>query len=138
MPRLIRALTRNRAFTDPESPDPRLRGRDYPVPFSQVWEAALETARAWPRWTVTAAEARRGEIEVEARTALWRFVDDVWIRISLDALGQTRVDVSSQSRVGRADLGVNARRIARFLHALDARVLPGERGGKTRKSFQQR
>jgi len=138
MSRLIRALTRNRAFTDSESPDPRLRGRDYPVPFSQVWEAALETARAWPRWTVTAAEARRGEIEVEARTALWRFVDDVWIRISLDALGQTRVDVSSESRVGRADLGVNARRIARFLHALDARVLPGEPGGKSRKSFQQR
>ena len=69
----------------------------------------------------------------EARTALWKFVDDVWIRISLDELGLTRVDVSSQSRVGKADLGVNARRIARFLHALDRRMQPGTRGGKSRK-----
>jgi uncharacterized protein (DUF1499 family) len=133
MRRLIRALTTNRAWTDPESPDRRLRGREYAVPFTDVWNAALETAREWPRWTVTSAEARRGEIAVEARTALWRFVDDVWVRISLDELGLTRVDVSSGSRVGRGDLGVNARRIARFLHALDRRIEPGGRGGKSRK-----
>ena len=135
MRRLIRALTRNRAWTDPESPDPRLRGRDYAVPFTTVWEAALETARTRRRWTVTQADARRGEIQAEARTALWRFVDDIWIRISLDELGLTRVDVSSQSRVGSADLGVNARRIARFLHALDRRLQPDGRGSKSRKSF---
>jgi Protein of unknown function (DUF1499) len=135
MRRLIRALTRNRAWTDPESPDPRLRGRDYAVPFTTVWNAALETARARKRWTVTQADARRGEIQAEARTALWRFVDDVWIRISLDELGQTRVDVSSESRVGRGDLGANARRIARFLHALDRRLQPDGRGVESRKSF---
>ena len=122
MGRLIRALTRNRAWTDPESPDRRLRGREYAVPFSTVWQAALETARGTKRWTIVQAEARRGEIQAEARTGLWKFVDDVWIRISLDELGLTRVDVSSQSRVGRADLGTNARRIARFLHALDRRL----------------
>jgi len=133
MGRLIRALTRNRAWTDPESPDRRLRGREYAVPFTTVWAAALETARSWKRWTVVQAEARRGEIQAEARTGLWRFVDDVWIRISLDELGQTRVDVSSQSRVGRADLGTNARRIARFLHALDRRLEPGSGGRKSRK-----
>jgi hypothetical protein len=134
---LIRALTRNRAWTDPESPDPRLRGREYPVPFTTVWNAVQETVRAQRRWTVTQADARRGEIEAEARTALWRFVDDVWIRVSLDDLGLTRVDVSSASRVGRGDLGVNARRIARFLHALDRRLLPDGRGKKSRKSFGQ-
>jgi uncharacterized protein (DUF1499 family) len=133
MGRLIRALTRNRAWTDPEAPDRRLRGREYAVPFATVWQAALDTARGWPRWTVVQAEARRGEIQAEARTALWRFVDDVWIRVSLDELGQTRVDVISQSRVGRADLGVNARRIARFLHALDRRLEPGSGGKKSRK-----
>ncbi|HEX9939354.1 MAG TPA: DUF1499 domain-containing protein [Longimicrobium sp.] len=132
---LIRALTRNRAWTDPESPDPRLRGREYPVPFTTVWNAVQETVRAQRRWTVTQADARRGEIEAEARTALWRFVDDVWIRVSLDDLGLTRVDMSSASRVGSGDLGVNARRIARFLHALDRRLQAGGRGQKSRKSF---
>lgn len=133
MGRLIRALTRNRAFTDPESPDPALRGRDYAVPFSTVWDAVLATVRALKRWTVVNAEARRGEVQAEARTALWKFVDDVWIRVSLDELGLTRVDVISQSRVGRADLGTNARRIARFLHALDRRLEPGSGGKKSRK-----
>ncbi|HET7230885.1 MAG TPA: DUF1499 domain-containing protein [Longimicrobium sp.] len=133
MGRLIRALTRNRAWTDPESPDRRLRGREYPVPFTAVWDAVLETARSRPRWSVIQADARRGEIEVEARTGVWRFVDDVLIRISLDELGLTRVDMTSQSRVGRADLGVNARRIARFLHALDRRLVPGGNGEKSRK-----
>jgi hypothetical protein len=35
--------------------------------------------------------------------------------------------------VGAADLGVNARRIARFLHALDRTLEPGERRTKSRK-----
>lgn len=124
---LIHALTRNRAYTDPESPDRRLRGRVYALPFVQVWEAALETARARPRWTVTEINPKKGEIQAEAKTALWRFTDDVWIRVSLDEDGMTRVDLSSSSRVGAADLGVNARRIARFLHALDRRLR--RRGG---------
>jgi hypothetical protein len=44
------------------------------------------------------------------------------------------VDVVSQSRVGGADLGVNARRIARFLHALDRRLGRRPDGGEQRKS----
>ena len=138
MRRLIHALTRNHAWTDPESPDRRLRGRAYAVPFAEVWRAALETARERPRWTVTEASARDGVIEAEARTALWRFVDDVQVRVWLDDDGSTRVDLSSQSRVGSADLGTNARRIARFLHALDRRLLP--RGGwrETAKASSRR
>jgi RecB family exonuclease len=135
---LIRALTTNRAWTEPDAPDRRLRGREYPVPFTEVWEAALETARRRPRWTVTAAEPRRGEIHAEARTALWRFTDDVTIRVSLDGDGMTRVDAVSQSRVGGADFGVNARRIARFLHALDRRLRRRGGGAQPRKSASGR
>jgi len=124
-----RGLTHNRAFTRADSPDPRLRGRSYPVPFSRVWDAALAVARGTRRWTVTESDSRAGEIVAEARTALWKFTDDVWIRVSLDEEGQTRVDLTSASRVGRRDLGTNARRIARFLHALDRRLS----GPETRK-----
>lgn len=138
MRRLIRALTRNRAWTDPGSPDRRLRGRAYTVPFAEVWRAAVETARTRRRWTVTEADARNGVIEAEARTALWRFVDDVEIRVHLDEDGLTRVDATSASRVGGADLGTNARRIARFLHALDRALAPREGRNETAKASRRR
>ncbi|MDP9348950.1 MAG: DUF1499 domain-containing protein [Gemmatimonadota bacterium] len=119
---LLTALTSNRAFTDPAAEDPHLRGRTYPIPFARVWEAVLEVARTRRGWSVVETHPARGELQAEARTLLWRFTDDVWVRVSLDASGLTRVDVTSTSRTGRADLGVNARRIARFLHALDRQL----------------
>ena len=119
---LWRALTHNRAFTDPYDDDPRLRGRSYAVPFARVWDAAHQIARATRGWTVVSSDPRAGEIVAEARTPLWKFTDDVWVRLSLDEDGQTRVDMASSSRKGSADLGTNARRIARFLRALDARL----------------
>jgi hypothetical protein len=125
-----RGLTHNRAFTDDEADDPRLWGREYAVPFAAVWQAALSIAEKSRGWTVTASDPRAGEIVAEARTSVWRFVDDVWIRISLDEDGQTRVDVTSASRKGSADLGTNARRIARFLHALDRHVLGPKRANR--------
>ncbi|HEU0078276.1 MAG TPA: DUF1499 domain-containing protein, partial [Longimicrobiaceae bacterium] len=106
--RLLRALTTNRAWTDPGSDDTRLRGRTYAVPFAAVWSAILAEVAA-RGWTTLEAQPVAGEIHAEARTRLWKFVDDVWIRLSLDGDGQTRVDLVSASRVGRADLGTNAR-----------------------------
>lgn len=138
MRRLIAGLTRNRAWTDPDSPDRRLRGRSYAIPFAEVWAAAVETARSRPRWTVTEADARGGVIEAEARTALWRFVDDVEVRVRLDGDGLTRVDATSASRIGSADLGTNARRIARFLHALDRRLRSREGPEQTAKASSRR
>ncbi len=119
---LFRALTTNRAFTDPRSEDPRLRGRTYDVPFAVVWNAVLAEVESRPRWTLVEARPVEGEVQAEARTRVWRFTDDVWIRLSLDFRGQTRLDMVSASRVGRGDLGTNARRIARFLHAVDRRL----------------
>jgi uncharacterized protein (DUF1499 family) len=125
-----RGLTHNRAFTDDDATDPRLLPRTYAVPFAAVWDAALRIAQSTRGWTVASSDPRAGEIVAEARTTLWKFVDDVWIRVSLDEDGQTRVDVTSASRKGGADLGANARRIARFLHALDRHALGGNRANR--------
>jgi uncharacterized protein (DUF1499 family) len=114
------ALTRNRAETNPDAADPRLRGRAYAVAFGEVWRAVLALADSLPGWTVTERDARLGRIRAEARTTLWRFTDDVEVRLSLDDRGLTRVDLVSASRTGGADLGANARRIGRFLRRLDA------------------
>jgi uncharacterized protein (DUF1499 family) len=52
-----------------------------------------------------------------ARVPWWGFRDDVAIRLVPHGSG-TRVDIRSKSRVGEADLGMNARRIAAWLDRL--------------------
>jgi uncharacterized protein (DUF1499 family) len=127
---LLRALTTNRAFTDPEADDPRLRGRSYPIPFAEVWAVALDIAQTTRGWTIVGSDPVAGEIVAEATTRMWGFTDDVWIRISLDELGQTRLEMISASRKGGADLGTNARRIARFLRSLDGRLFGSKRANR--------
>jgi hypothetical protein len=112
----------NRAATQPDHPDPRLRGRTLAVPFDRVWKEALLLAAKKQGWTVLDADDLKGVIRAEAQTLVFRFTDDVEIRIGLDQDGQTRVDMTSASRVGKSDLGTNARRIANFLRGLDQRL----------------
>jgi uncharacterized protein (DUF1499 family) len=122
---LADALTRNHAATSPCARDPRLRTRLYPLPWEAVWNAVLHEVGATPRWTLVSADPEAGEVRAEARTRLWRFVDDVTLRVTRDAPERTRLDAESASRIGRGDLGTNARRIARFLHQIDRRAAQG-------------
>ena len=68
-------------------------------------------------WTITAENPERGLIQALSRTALFRFEDDVLIRIRPSG-DESIVDMRSRSRVGRGDRGVNAKRIRDFLQAL--------------------
>ena len=52
------------------------------------------------------------------RTKVFRFVDDVVVRIVADGNGSV-VDVRSKSRDGKGDLGANARRIELLLVGLN-------------------
>ncbi len=123
--RLERALTTNRAETDPRSEESRLQGRTYAIPFDQVWGACLVLVQARRRWTLLQANDLEGFIRVRCQTLVFKFVDDLEIRIGLDDNAMTRVDVKSRSRKGRADLGTNARRIGRLLRGLDRRLNAG-------------
>lgn len=116
------ALTRNHAQTDAVAQDPQLKGRTYHIPFARVWDTAVELANHMPRWHVTKTDEDRGLIQAEAQTRIFKFTDDVTIRIRLDDNALTRVDMLSASRRGMGDLGSNARRIARFLERLDHRL----------------
>lgn len=122
MDRLRRALSESSAETSAESPDRRLAGRTYAIPFDDVWTAALSLAAERPRWTVIRADDQLGVIEAEARVRVFGFVDDVTVRVGLDTNAQTRLDMASTSRRAKGDLGTNARRIARFLEELDRRL----------------
>jgi hypothetical protein len=124
--RLLAPFLENRAETRAGHPDPSLRGRTYAIPFAKVWAAAAALASGGLRgWSLVEADEDRGVIRAESTTLAFRFVDDVRIEISLDENGQTRVDMMSASRVGKGDLGQNARRIRKFFRGLDRKVGAG-------------
>lgn len=68
-------------------------------------------------WNIVAADASTGVIEATDTSRIFRFVDDIVVRIRPDGAG-SRVDMRSKSREGRGDLGVNAARIRQLRDAL--------------------
>jgi uncharacterized protein (DUF1499 family) len=85
-------------------------------PPGDVMQHAIDAARAMG-WEVRASDAAAGRIEATARTAWFGFRDDIVVRIRPEGAG-TRVDVRSMSRVGKSDIGANAKRVREFLHRL--------------------
>ena len=86
------------------------------APPAAAFERALNVARA-SGWEIVAAAPVQYRIEATARTLIFGFKDDIVIRITPAGNG-SRIDVRSVSRVGRSDLGTNARRIRQFLKSL--------------------
>jgi uncharacterized protein (DUF1499 family) len=95
-----------------------------PAPAAEVFARAREVV-ADSGWTLVEASEADGRIEATAETSWVRFKDDVVVRISTGADGQTRVDVRSKSRMGRGDMGQNAKRVRGFLAALEAKLAAG-------------
>lgn len=95
---------------------PYLSGAAVPM----VYAACLETAKRLG-WEVVAQDPDAGRIEAVATTAVFRFQDDVVVRVTATDAG-SRVDVRSASRVGVSDFGANAKRIQEFLAAVRTQV----------------
>ncbi len=89
-----------------------------PMPPRAAFELALNLARA-AGWEIVAAVPEENRIEATATTDWFGFKDDIVVRIAPEGAG-SRIDMRSVSRVGRSDLGVNARRIREFLRPLAA------------------
>jgi hypothetical protein len=122
----------------PDAPDYGGRDMSYPAEFVPIVreaypdlatvktplapDAAFEKALVAAEelgWFVTYKNAPAGRLDAQERTAVFRFVDDITIRIRPDGSGSA-VDVRSKSRDGRGDLGANAKRIRRFFEAFGA------------------
>lgn len=87
---------------------------------ARTFDIALALARE-KGWTIGETSADTGAIEATDRTFWYGFTDDIAIRVRPDGAG-ARVDVRSVSRVGRSDLGANAKRIGPYLEELRARL----------------
>jgi len=97
---------------------PDLGPARFSAPPERVFARAVDVARGLG-WEIVAAVPAEGRLEATDRTRWFGFRDDVVVRVRPDGTG-SRVDVRSVSRVGRSDLGTNARRIRAFLDSLPA------------------
>ena len=89
------------------------------VPPPEAFTRALAAAHAMG-WAIISEVPGDLRIEATDTTLLFGFKDDVVIRVRPAEQG-SRVDVRSVSRIGRSDLGTNARRIRSYLQELQSR-----------------
>jgi uncharacterized protein (DUF1499 family) len=91
-----------------------------PIPFegppAAAYAASLAAAQGLG-WEIARQDAQSGSFEATDTTLVFRFVDDISVRVRPDAAG-ARVDLRSKSRDGKGDLGANAARIRAFRDAL--------------------
>ncbi len=102
----------------PEYPD--IQPQRFNQSFDKVFDAALDAARAM-EWDIRETNREQGIIEAVATIRFFKFKDDVTITI-VQAGDMTVVNVRSKSRVGKSDLGTNARRIRAFQAELAKRL----------------
>jgi uncharacterized protein (DUF1499 family) len=109
-------MHQNWADTTPPS-HPDLGPLTLGLPAASVWQSVLDAIRSLPRWRIESQDESSGIIRATRRTRLFRFVDDVTIRVETLADG-ARVHARSQSRVGKGDLGQNRRNLLEFFAAV--------------------
>ncbi len=89
---------------------------ELPVPpdqaFASVRQAALDLG-----WEIVEEDPAGGRLEATHATAVFRFVDDVVVRIRPGGAG-SQIDIRSKSRDGQGDVGANAARIRVFRAAI--------------------
>lgn len=113
-------LTTHRAETRVDNLCQELRPREYPVPPQQLYAAARATLDELG-WSVLAEDETALHLHAVVATRLWKFKDDIELTVQPSGAG-AQLMMSSQSRVGRGDLGANTRHILDFSAALQRRL----------------
>jgi hypothetical protein len=102
-------------------------GPRYGVPAAALYVAAREVLGRQPRTTVVREEAEALRLVLVQRSRVCRFPDTVTVQVFALADGGSTLAIYSRSNYGRADLGVNRRRVRRWLGLVAARVAAGDR-----------
>ena len=84
-----------------------------PLDSKAAFARALKIAEA-AGWEIYAKDENSGVIEGVASTLFFGFKDDIIIRVAASDNGST-VDIRSVSRVGKGDMGANAKRVRMFI-----------------------
>lgn len=107
----------NPAFAEQQKQGyPDLKPLELSEPPAAAYARALAAAQAMG-WEIVKQDAKAGTLEAVDTTRWFGFKDDITVRVSAAGSG-SRIDVRSRSRVGRSDLGTNARRIRAYLERM--------------------
>lgn len=117
----------NIAQTSPNSHDAQLRTRFYDAPAKDVMLAVQNIVPQLKtygrRWQLSATTEQGDKTTLHCQVPVLVFTDDLVVSLQ-ETQGRTRLDVRSQSRVGKGDFGENKRHVQQLLRHLDA-ILPG-------------
>ncbi len=123
MKAILDGLKENRVVTYPQSPDPRLRGRTYAIPFETVWQGLLGLGGGGLKgWGIESADDQHGLIRAAVKGGFLRPEIAIRIDVGLDENAQTRVDLIAATRTEGAALGRSRRLIASFTRHLDQKL----------------
>lgn len=122
----LRAAAKAANSTDYDARTAELQKETYPdigplhldVAPAQAFDRAVAAAHGM-KWEMVATDPAQGRIEATATTFWFGFKDDIVVRIAADGNG-SRVDVRSLSRIGKSDVGANARRVRDYLAKVKA------------------
>lgn len=114
-----RDLTTNVAETAAGHADARLLPLRVARPLAEVQPVLREVAEAQPALRFAGEED--GRLRFERTSALFGFVDDVWLWAEPAGEG-CLIQARAQSRVGKGDLGQNPRTLDALLRALEAEL----------------
>jgi uncharacterized protein (DUF1499 family) len=103
---------------------PDLRPIQYDSSPAHTLQFAAAAASMIRNWKVTSRDESAGILLAEVRTAIPVFTDDVTVSVTPAGPDgdSSLVTIRSRSRVGRADLGENARHIRALQSAMDAKL----------------
>jgi uncharacterized protein (DUF1499 family) len=113
---LLAWLTRNWVDTD-EPGERTLAPLELPLPPAETLARVESAVGSLPRWRVESVDPGAGVLRATRRTRLWRFTDDITVRLEPTVVG-TRLHARSQSRLGKGDFGQNRRNLRELFRAL--------------------
>jgi uncharacterized protein (DUF1499 family) len=126
--RLKTYLSRNVVETREDHRFPELRTRTFPVSAEDLVDY---TRRACEQlgWEDIGVDPQQSKVRAQVRTPLLGFVDDLVARVETVDSGAARLQVRSSSRIGRGDLGANARHVLDLYETVDALIEKKGPGG---------
>ncbi|MEM1380108.1 MAG: DUF1499 domain-containing protein [Pseudomonadota bacterium] len=95
-----------------------------PLALESAFDVSLKAVKAEGLKLVDTQPAE-GRIEAFATVPMFGFKDDVVVRLRTVNETETEIDIRSKSRVGRSDVGFNARRIRSLLDRIETAAAKG-------------